>query len=509
MSLTKVSYSMITGAVVNVLDYGAVGDYDGSSGTDNTAAFQAAVNACPEGGVVYIPVGYYKTTASVFSTKSIRIVGEGFTNSNQAPFGDASWNTISNYHGSVIIAKQSAGTVFSFGDAAVNKIFQFKDFMIVGPGSGTQTGLEFVRSVGSNIDNILVCNCARGMATLNVQDGSFNKYAAKGCSIGAQMGGTITSNQNVFTNPEFQSYDQFGLYLVAASDIVVIGGLFQDARGTAVGLRVTSDSSKSLLLGTWFESSFATTYAIYTDGYQTQANSCYFSTPGDRVYFAANADQSRMINCYFDPTMTDAIYIAAGAASVRILDSQPTGTGYIQDLGTNTIIVDDSALGFVNQIAGSRAVKNYDVVGGLPGNAATIAKQVVRKASMGDGTYTIFARVYAPNITNSAAVKLTVVGTLGDGTANQTVTYYIGLLRIQNSSVVAQLSSAIGATNITTAGNTATVAIDITSIGGGATALQDFAIRASVTKSGGASDNHYAVMEIELINYDDGGMYLG
>lgn len=51
MSLTKVTYSMIQGASVNVLDYGAVGD----GVTDDRAAIQAAVNA---GSAVYFPSGY-------------------------------------------------------------------------------------------------------------------------------------------------------------------------------------------------------------------------------------------------------------------------------------------------------------------------------------------------------------------------------------------------------------------------------------------------------------------
>lgn len=45
MSLTKTTYSMIEGAPINLLDYGA----DGTGAVDDTAAVQAAIDACPEG----------------------------------------------------------------------------------------------------------------------------------------------------------------------------------------------------------------------------------------------------------------------------------------------------------------------------------------------------------------------------------------------------------------------------------------------------------------------------
>jgi hypothetical protein len=51
MSLTKVTYSMILGAPVNILDYGA----DPTGVADSTAAFQAAINA----GSVVVPPGNY------------------------------------------------------------------------------------------------------------------------------------------------------------------------------------------------------------------------------------------------------------------------------------------------------------------------------------------------------------------------------------------------------------------------------------------------------------------
>lgn len=48
MALTKATYSMVFGSVVNILDHGAVADYNDNavgSGTNNSAAIQAAINA--------------------------------------------------------------------------------------------------------------------------------------------------------------------------------------------------------------------------------------------------------------------------------------------------------------------------------------------------------------------------------------------------------------------------------------------------------------------------------
>lgn len=84
MSLTKVTYSMIVGASTNIKDFGAVGDWNGSTGTDDTAAIQAAIDYAAANNLqVYIPGlppgKAYKLTAQLEITgvDSISIFGDG------------------------------------------------------------------------------------------------------------------------------------------------------------------------------------------------------------------------------------------------------------------------------------------------------------------------------------------------------------------------------------------------------------------------------------------------
>lgn len=81
MALTKASYSMITGAYVNVLDYGATGDGTTNDAIAIQAAFSAADTAQPK--TVYFPAGTYLTNTTLIvnpnTTNGVvpQIVGEG------------------------------------------------------------------------------------------------------------------------------------------------------------------------------------------------------------------------------------------------------------------------------------------------------------------------------------------------------------------------------------------------------------------------------------------------
>lgn len=509
MSLTKVSYSMIQGAFLNVLDYGAVGD----NVVDCTTAFQAAIDACPDGGTVFIPVGKFKLTAAISTSKAVHLVGAGFTNAVSAPFGNSAWNDTTKFGGTVLLSTQTSGAIFSIGDPAVNQCFTVSNLMLVGPGTGTSTAFQFLRSVGSCIDNVLVCNTYKGFNANNVQDTSYNKLATKGCQIGITLGGTITSNQTVFVNPEFQSYENYGIENLAAAVVAIFGGLFQDGRGVGIGYYNSPNSSFCTLNSVWFESFSPTCFGVYDLGTGLTLQNCYFATPGDRIYIGATSSYAKLINNFFDPTMTDAIFIAPGAQYTKLIESDPTGSGTITNLGANTIQETSRNLdGVLFQKLGSRAVKGTDTIGGVPRNEATNTSIVKKITGLTDAAFTTCLNVFIPNAATSATLRIKALGSIGAGgaiganEASSSIECDVVIARTAGLTTVTAQSASYGVASAAVAGaTTCAVAIDASLVVGAASADQTLIIRVSVTKGGGASTAHTATVFAELLNMNNSG----
>jgi len=79
MALTKASYSMVTGAPFNVLDFGATGN---GIVANEQPFIQAAIDAAfaAGGGTVRIPKGTYNTTAQIVLKPGVSLVGDGSNN---------------------------------------------------------------------------------------------------------------------------------------------------------------------------------------------------------------------------------------------------------------------------------------------------------------------------------------------------------------------------------------------------------------------------------------------
>ena len=75
MALTKATYSMILGAPVNVLDYGA----DNTGATDSATVINAAITdvSAAGGGTIYFPAGQYRTNTSIVLRDRVTLQGDG------------------------------------------------------------------------------------------------------------------------------------------------------------------------------------------------------------------------------------------------------------------------------------------------------------------------------------------------------------------------------------------------------------------------------------------------
>ena len=108
MGLTKATNRMTSGAVLNVLDFGAVADGDWAggvaTGTDNSAAFTAALTAATTQKIskVYVPSGSYKLVTGIELPHGITMEGDG--TAHQVLYAG---NTIRN--GSVLLVEGAVG----------------------------------------------------------------------------------------------------------------------------------------------------------------------------------------------------------------------------------------------------------------------------------------------------------------------------------------------------------------------------------------------------------------
>ena len=128
MALTKVSFSMITGDVANVLDYGA----DPTGVTNSSAAIQAALTARRQ---VYIPQGTYLINTTLSPTDTQSVFGDGVNQTilKAGTVGMTVINYPSGAYSNVIIKNLTIN-----GDAKANRGISF-----IGSAQGAVSNCEF------------------------------------------------------------------------------------------------------------------------------------------------------------------------------------------------------------------------------------------------------------------------------------------------------------------------------------------------------------------------------
>lgn len=153
-------WKLVLTGQVSVKQFGAKGDYNGTTGTDDTAAIQACINWVQANtntgtygsyspsvgtGVVYFPQGSYKVTAALVVTTKICIMGEG-----QTEFS----------YGSRITQVTANTDLFQIGASAGSTSFSVEK-MVLRHNTAVGTGhlVNMVRSGGGTVNSQRYIDC--------------------------------------------------------------------------------------------------------------------------------------------------------------------------------------------------------------------------------------------------------------------------------------------------------------------------------------------------------------
>jgi hypothetical protein len=147
MSLTKVTYSMIQGAPVNVLDYGA----DNTGATSASSAIQSAIDAAA-GRPILVPPGTYKlTTGLTYDT-----TGDGIVSGLKIIGYGRSLTIFDNQTGGDAIIVTSGNDVLDWQENVLLSQFSITNSLST---AGTR-GIKFIGVRGGMIDNVNISDQA-------------------------------------------------------------------------------------------------------------------------------------------------------------------------------------------------------------------------------------------------------------------------------------------------------------------------------------------------------------
>lgn len=295
MTLTKVSYSMINGDVLNVLDYGAV------DGADSTAAFVAAITAASASKkTIFVPAGTY-SCGQIDLLSNITIFGEpGSVIKRTGNFG---WMPASGTTNITIDSIQFDCN--APGTAGANKYCI--SVLNVTVTNLTIRNCDFYNGYDISIknsgpDGIYISNVASGApsSTRNnflIENCTFDSFTRNGVSITNGANGVVISNC-LFTNCGLRGIDveaDYGTYTYI-KDMTIQGCRFiNNGAGSIRGTDVVGG-------GLQFISSTPVTY----HSNNVEIIDCYFSTPtavntlGISYFLIDSTQNFHMSGCTFD-----------------------------------------------------------------------------------------------------------------------------------------------------------------------------------------------------------------
>ena len=254
MSLTKVTNSMIKGAVASVLDYGA-----DNTGADDSAT--AISNAIASGaGVVELPAGTYKIASTISIPSNVILLGQGF--------GTSGAKTTISYTGSgnAVEYVGTSGTPVRWGGienisitaaSSCNAVLRVK-----GAREGSFTNVSLIGA--SNADYCLLVEADTNYGTYY---NTFTQVEGVGSAIANLLvngdvatTGTARANGNSFFDCRFDSGNGVGMSLSGCDQIDFFGQAVEGNTGTGVVIGVSGETEPTRVsfFGGYIENQSAT-----------------------------------------------------------------------------------------------------------------------------------------------------------------------------------------------------------------------------------------------------------
>ncbi|CAB4186454.1 Pectate lyase superfamily protein, partial [uncultured Caudovirales phage] len=387
MALTKVSYSMITGAVVNILDYGAIADYNENtpgSGTDNSAAIQAAVdaaNAKSTNGAVYIPSGAYKILTAISVPYGVSIFGDGGTASvlHSEGCNGLNFTTFGYSIGSMFYEDFGLTAATGTNFAAVQSINS--------PTSVTQDGLNFnrVRFYGWNQCFVLSSTWNTTISTCRAEN--INNFVTLSQSNGQAVIVKIVNNNIVYAAGGRGTGNIYAINVLNTTGFTETVHIFQNSiYGFQICVNV--DQATYITIGSNDLSASVKAIAFVTPagGYNICNNYIEVSGSGTGIFGAAQGSETpetrtNIQNNYFIGTVTAAIGIQLNTAVATYQWNATVRDNTFFGFATNDILFYGSGKSLIdNNRCMSTGPTNSIFIGEVLGSPVILTNNYLRKA---------------------------------------------------------------------------------------------------------------------------------
>jgi hypothetical protein len=271
MSLTKVSYSMISGAVINVLDLGA--SNDGTNASATATALQAAIDQANTdgGGVVFFPSGTYDIGSTTLVMKTgVTLRGEGnnasVIKSSSFVLDYGSWadggtqNTqlyslqlwCTGTDGCIVLRGRPSGTSVTGDVVAFDVYFKNNNSIVIDETTFTYSGFWNIDrcifqaylhlSTSSNLNGAgfgMLVNTIRITNSTFGTVGSLTDYMIKFASVANPTG----VNQTLIQGCVFEKADGGGVQYIAGQQHAFLDNWFFDATSSYNAIRIESGAS--------------------------------------------------------------------------------------------------------------------------------------------------------------------------------------------------------------------------------------------------------------------------